>query len=106
MARAIKRLAQTALSTTVANRVTVSGSAIAQITQLFLANNGSTMRVVTLYHGGLADANRLVNGIEVAAGGSVVIDDLKVVVTSTLALAAKQDAGTDIILTAFGIEEV
>lgn len=106
MARTAKRLVQSALSTTVTNRVTASGTAIVQVTEIYLANTGTTERKIDIHHGGTAATNAIMRSISVPAGGCTILQDLKIVVTSAQALAAKQDTGTDVIMTAFGIEEV
>ncbi|OUS69771.1 hypothetical protein B1748_30145 [Paenibacillus sp. MY03] len=106
MARTAKRLAQSALSTTVTNRVIASGATVVQVTEIYLANTGTTERKVDLHHGGTADTNAIMRGITVPAGGCTILQEMKIVVTSAQALAAKQDTGTDVIMTAFGVEEV
>lgn len=106
MARTAKRLAQSALSTTVTNRVTASGVAVIQVTEIYLVNNGSTERTVDLYQGGTSTSNMILRGVVVPASGSTLLQDLKIVVIAGQALAARQNTGTDVILTAYGIEEV
>lgn len=102
--RTPKRLAQTALSTTVTNRYTAGAGVTAQITEIWLANTGTTDRTVTLYQGGTAAGNMLLP-IPVPAGGGVLLQDLKIVIAASQTFAAKQDAGTDITMTLYGIEE-
>jgi hypothetical protein len=108
MPRTVKRLAQSALSTTATARYTASTSpaTTAQVTEIYLVNNGASDRTVDIYQGGTAATNRIMRGVSVPAGGSTILQDLKIVVASGQTLAANQDAGTDIIMTAFGIEEV
>jgi len=101
-----KRLAQVALSTTATARYTCPASTIAQITEIWLANtNTTTVRKVSLYAHGTATTNTLIHEIEIPAKGTVIIDNAKIVLTASQVLAAKQDVGTDVILTAYGIEE-
>jgi len=105
MAVIAKRLAQSALSTIVTSRYTAPASTTAQVTEIWLANTGLTDRIVSLYQGGTAVANMIANGINVPSGGSVCLSDCKIVVTASQTLAAKQDVGTDITLTLYGVEE-
>ncbi|WEK53313.1 MAG: hypothetical protein P0Y55_12020 [Candidatus Cohnella colombiensis] len=105
MAVSAKRLAQSALSATVTARYTAGAGVTAQITEIWLANTGTTDRIVSLYQGGTATTNMIATGVKVPNGGSVCLGDLKIVVAATQVLAAKQDVGTDITMTLFGVEE-
>lgn len=106
MARTAKRLLQTALSTTASTVYTAPASTNTQITEIYLANTGSTARTVTLYVNGTANANIIINGLLVAANSSVILQDTKIVIPTGTVFSAKQDVGTDITMTAFGVEEV
>jgi hypothetical protein len=106
MPRTAKRLLQTALSGTAATVYTAPASTTAQVTEIYLANTGTTARTVTLYVNGTANSNIIVNGLLIAGGGSVILQDTKIVIPTGTVLSAKQDTGTDIICTVFGIEEV
>jgi hypothetical protein len=106
MPRTVKRLAQSALSTTATARYTAPAATTAQVTEIYLVNNGASDRAVDIYQGGTAATNRIMRGVSVPAGGCTILQDLKIVVAAGQTLAANQDAGTDIIMTAFGIEEV
>lgn len=101
-----KRLVQVAQSSVATVRFTSFTGTTTQITEIYLANTGSTERIVTLYHGGTSNANTILDGIIVPANGSVRITDAKIVLAPGVTFAAKQDAGTDIIMTLFGVEEV
>ena len=101
------RLAQTALSATVAAVYTTPASRRTQITEIWLANNNTTTaRRVTLRAHGTAVANTIIPSIEIAANGTQIIDSSKIVLAAEQVLAALQDVGTDVILTAYGVEEV
>ena len=105
--RTPKKLAQTALSTTVTARYTAPAATVTQITEIWLANtNTTTARTVALYAHGTAANNTLIQAIKIPANGTKGIDGSKIVLAAGEVLAGKQDAGTDVILTAYGIEEV
>lgn len=103
-----KQLAQSALSTTVTNRYTAptSPATTAQVTEIYLATPkaSTTDRIVEIYQGGTAAGNLILSGIKVPAGGSVILQDLKIVVAAGQSVAAKQDVGTDITMTMYGVE--
>lgn len=101
------RLAQSALSTTMTARYTTPTSRRAQVTEIWLANNNTTTaRKVVIAAHGTASTNMIIPEIEIPANGTKVISGSKIVLTAAEVLAAKQDVGTDVILTAYGIEEV
>jgi hypothetical protein len=101
------RLAQTALSATVAAVYTTPANCRAQITEIWLANNNTTTaRRVTLRAHGTAATNNILTSLEIAANGTQIIDSAKIILTAGQVLAALQDVGTDVILTAYGVEEV
>lgn len=105
--RSAKKLAQTALSNSMVARYTSPASTKTQITEIWLTNtNTTTARTVTLRAHGTASANTLLQEISIGAKETVIIDGCKIVLEATEGLAASQDAGTDIILTAYGIQEV
>lgn len=106
MAVTAKRLAQSALSTSVTNRYTAPTGATAQITEIYLVNGGTTDRKVDIHQGGTAVGNRIMRNILVPAEGFVLLQDLKIVVAAGQTLAARQDVGTDITMTLYGVEEV
>ncbi len=105
MAVTIKRLAQTALNNTVTTRYTAPTGVTTQIVQIFLVNNGSVDRSVDIHQGGTAITNRILRNIVVPADGSLLLQDLCIVVSAGQIVAAKQDTGTDIVLTIYGVEE-
>jgi hypothetical protein len=106
MARTAKRLAQSALSTTTAAVYTVPASTTAQVTEIYLANTGTTLRTVNITVGGTFSTNSVIVGLQVSGTASVILQDTKIVGAAATIVAARQDSGTDIIMTMFGIEEV
>lgn len=104
--RTVKRLAQTGLSTTITNRYTAPANTTAQITEMYIVNTGVVDRKVDVYQGGTDWSNMIMRGLTIPAYGFVLLQDLKIVITAGQALAAKQDTGTDVFLTMYGIEEV
>jgi hypothetical protein len=106
MARYAKRLAQTALSTTTAAVYTVPASTTAQVTEIYFANTGTTQRTINVTVGGTFSTNSVIIGLQVNGTASVIVQDTKIVAAASTIVAARQDSGTDIICTIFGIEEV
>lgn len=105
MPRIAKRLAQTALSTTTAAIYTAPASTTAQITEVFIANTGTTARTINFTTGGTFSTNSIIIGLQVGGTASVILEDKKIVVPASAILGARQDTGTDIVVTVFGIEE-
>ena len=104
-ARTAKKLSQGALSSTLAAQVTGAADTLTQVTGIYLANtNTTTTRYVTLTAYGTATANTLVFKMELTANASVIIND-PIILTAAQVLYAKQDTGTDVVMTTFGIEE-
>ena len=105
--RSAKKLVQSALSTSASAKYTSPANTKTQVTEIWLANtNTTTARKVTLYAHGVAAGNTILQDLEITAKGTVILDNCKIVLEATEVLAAKQDAGTDVILTAYGIQEV
>ena len=101
------RVVQTALSATIAAVYTTPASRRTQITEIWLANNNTTTaRRVTLRAHDTAATNTIIPSIEIAANGTQIIDGSKIVLAAGEVFAALQDVGTDVILTAYGVEEV
>ncbi len=100
-----EKLAQTNLSDTATAIVTSPSGKKTQISSIFLVNTGSVDRVVSIFAHGTADTNKILDGIVVAANGSTPIGDCKVILPSTEVLAAKQNTGTDIVMTVYGLQE-
>jgi hypothetical protein len=102
-----KKLAQTALSSAVTARYTSPANTATQVTEIYLTNtNTTTARKAGLYAHGTAGTNVLIPEIEIAANGAEVLSNLKIWLEAGEVLAAKQDDGTDVIMTAYGIQEV
>lgn len=101
-------IAPTALSN-VATAVFTNGGANfrTQLTGFWLCNTGASVRVITLYKNGTVAANAIANAITLAANSSAQIDlsQRPLVFTGTQVFAAKQDAGTDVNIAAYGIVE-
>lgn len=110
MARTPKKIGQTALATTNTAIVTGVTAGRTQITNLWLTNtNTTTIRRVKLMAHGTTVTNTLVYEIEIPAKGTKIFtkDELAIVLTgNTDILYGSQDVGTDVIATAYGIEEV
>ena len=106
MARTAKLLAQNALSTTITAQYTTPASTRAQVTEIYLANTGATSRTINIYANGTYSTNSVIVGLAVNGTASVVIQDTKIVLNAAKVIAAKQDTGTDVIMTIFGVEEV
>ena len=103
--RTAKKLSQGALSSSLAAQVTGAADTLTQVTGIWLANtNTTTTRYVTLTAYGTAAGNTIVFKLELAANASVIIND-PIVLAAAEALYAKQDTGTDVIMTTQGIEE-
>lgn len=105
MTRTAKKLIQSALSTVISTMATGVAGGRTQVTQIFLANNGTATRYVTLYAHGTVAANVLLPKIEIYPESGKILDNLKIVLAAGETLSAKQDTGTDVILTAYGVEE-
>ena len=101
-----KRLCQVALSPSASVLYTAPAGNTTQVTEIYLANNGSAPRIVTILAHGVANQNRVLRGIPVDADGSTIIGDTKITLAAGETFAANQDAGTDVVLTAYGVEEV
>lgn len=91
-------------ATTEAKYINIATNRV-QVTQIWLANTGTATRKVTLYKNGTTIAHTIANAIELAAGASVILDDLKLVLTGAQTIGAKQDAGADVTLAVYGVVE-
>lgn len=96
----------TVLGTTAVAVFTNVATNRAQLTGLWLSNTSAFRRVVTLYKNGTSAGNQL-SVITLDAGASTLIDlsGKALVFTGAQILAAKQDAGTDVNIAAYGILE-
>lgn len=104
--RTPKKLYQGALSTTATNKYTAPSNMMTQITEIWIANtNSTTARNVTMYAHGLANNNILIPYANVVANGLQMIDGSKIVLTASDTIGFKQDVGTDVVVTIYGIEE-
>ena len=101
-----KKLFQGALSTVATAAYTAPANTRTQVTEIWIANtNTTTIRNVTVFAHGLATANTLIPLSPIAANGLQMLDGTKIVLTATETVGFKQDVGTDVIVTIYGIEE-
>ncbi len=97
-------LFQLQLSSTATTQYTNNTTYRTQLLQLWICNTGANQRTITLYKNGISEVNQLSNAIVLSANTSIVIDT-KIVFTSTQTFSAKQDAGSDVSITGYGITE-
>ena len=102
MAWTSKKLFQGALSNSAGAKFTNTNGKTAQVCEIYLVNTGTVARTVTLYAHGTAAANTIAV-LSIDAGGCVILQDLKIILTGTEVLAAKQDTGTDVIMIGLSI---
>jgi hypothetical protein len=113
MAVTAKKLGQSALTTDPTPTTIVTGvsSGHTEISSLWISNtNASTVRYVTIFaHGsGVSTDNILIPYLELPANGVqlVQLNNSPIILDDSETLRAYQDTGTDVIVTAYGIEEV
>jgi len=101
-----KKLFQGAISTIATDVYTAPADTRTQVTEIWIANiNTTTIRNVTLYAHGLLVANTLIPISPISANGLQMLDSTKIVLTAAETIGFKQDVGTDVIVTIYGIEE-
>ena len=108
MARTPKKVGQVALNVSGSVVTIATGAAIrTQITEIWLANTGASARTATLLaHGtGILAANTILPATALAVGEVKIISDCKIVLAPGETLRGYQNAGTDVTVTAYGIEE-
>lgn len=105
MARIARRLAQTALSSSIVSVVTSGTASTTQIVEVYITNTGTTSRNVTFYANGTASTNTVITGLAVAGTSSVILEDKKIILGLSEVFYGKQDAGSDVIVTCYGVEE-
>jgi len=104
--RSAKKLAQSALGTEAAAVYTSPANTVTQVTEIWLANtNTTTARKVAIYAHGTAAGNTLIPELEIPAKGTKIVN-AKIVLAAAEVFSAKQDTGTDVIITAYGVQEV
>lgn len=105
--RTPKKLAQAALTTSMAAVYTAPANTTTQITEIWIANtNTTTARKISLATHGTATANTLVPEQEIAAKGYAAFSDTKIVLAAGEVIAGKVDTGSnETIITLYGIEE-
>lgn len=96
----------TALGTTAVAVYTNAATNRAQLTGLWVSNTSAFKRTVTIYKNGTVAVNQLAT-ITLDPASSTLIDlaQKSLVFTGTQTLSAKQDAGTDCNIAAYGILE-
>ena len=105
--RSAKKIVQVALGTEATAVYTSPVNTVTQITEIWLANtNTTTTRKVSLYAHGTASENTIIPELQILAKGTKIITDARIILAAAEVLAAKQDIGTDVILTAYGVLEV
>lgn len=103
----LKKLFQGALSTTVTALYTVPANKQAQIVEIWVDNqNTTTDRLIDIHAHGTALTNRLNHKIPVTKDTGITISDNKIILAAGEVIAMKQDVGTDVVVTIYGIEEV
>lgn len=102
----------TALSTTATNRFTNAAANRSQLTGLWISNSGASQRTVTIYKNGTAASNIIatiilgpIGSATLASSAFIDLSGKALVFTGTQTLAAKQDAGVDVNIAAYGIVE-
>ena len=101
-----KMLCQESLSAGATAVYTTPADHRTQITEIWITNTSTTdSRDVALFAHGTAAGNTIAQKITVEAEATTIIDGSKIVLDAAEVLAASQDAGTDVILTAYGVEE-
>jgi hypothetical protein len=101
-----KKLFQGATSATATAKYTAPTGYRAQIVEIWADNqNTTTARKLAIFAHGLASANQLAHNIEIAADSSEIISDNKIILAAGETLGFKQDAGTDVNITVYGMEE-
>ncbi len=106
MAREAKLLAQETLSNTITPIYTTpSGNPGAtQVVCIWIANTGEFARKVEIYGHGDQPANLLIPEVSLAEKSAEVLDDLKITLAPSDYIAMKQNDGTDVVVTLYGIE--
>lgn len=103
----IKKLFQGPLSAAVTVVYTAPAGVCTQITEIWVDNqNTSNARKLDIYAHGTALINRLNHNVPLPADIGTILSDCKIVLAPNEVLALKQDTGTDVVVTIYGIEEV
>lgn len=106
MAVTLKKMYQGTLSTSVIAKYTCPADTQAQVVDILLVNqNATTVRKVSVYAHGTASINIIYNNIEIPAADGVSIGVNRIILEAGEVLAFKQDVGTDVVATIYGIEE-
>lgn len=102
-----KKLYQGALSASVTTLYTVPLNTRTQICEIWIDNqNASLDRKLNIYAHGTASSNRLVHNISISSDTGITLENLKITLGASEVIAMSQDAGTDVVVTIYGYEEV
>lgn len=105
--RTPKRLSQDTLTIMPTAVYTAPIDAITQVTEIWIANTSETdVRKVSIYAHGLEKHNALILDLYIEPLNTKIIDGCKIVLSSTETLGGKQHEGSDVVITAYGVEEV
>lgn len=102
--RTAKKLSQNALTSSLVAQVTGATDKRTQVTKIWLTNTDTSTRYVQLTAFGTGAGNQLASNIELTSKATVLIDNAVVLEVGEI-LYAKQNTGTDVTMTTFGIEE-
>lgn len=101
-----KKLFQGAISATATAKYTVPAGCRAQIVEIWADNQNETIaRKLSIFAHGLTSTNQLAHNIEISADSSKIVSDNKIILAAGETLGFKQDTGTDVNITVYGIEE-
>lgn len=108
MAVTAKKLGQLSLNTTAVTLVTGVTGGTTEVSSIWLVNTGTTARKVTIFAHGTAATNQLMQISLDANGGSALLqlNNTPIILAAGQTLSLLQDVGTDVTVTAYGIEEV
>lgn len=106
MTRTPKKLAQVALTTTLAAVYTAPALATTQVVEMWVANNAAADRIITVSAHGTATANIIVPAQTIGASGYANFGGVKIVLTAGEILGMKVNTGSnEVYATIYGIEE-
>lgn len=102
-----KKLFQGALSESVTTLYTTPSKVRTQIVEIWVDNqNTTTDRKINIYAHGTASTNRLNHNIPITKDTGITISENKIILDAGEVFAMSQNAGTDVVVTIYGIEEV
>ena len=102
-----KKLYQGYLSNVITTVYTVPANTRTQVVDIHVVNqNTTTDRKINIYTHGIATGNQINRNTPVTKDIGVCIADNKIILNAGEVIAFSQDAGTDVLVTIYGIEEV